>query len=181
MLAGCCHSVWLLTGHAQLPRPNHERDQSSRHRLDEAARRQEHEQRRQRDERGGGEGGAVPPPETVVFDIDEQVEHGVHRQPGQRGADTERVDAHLREHGWAHIVEVRRCGQLAFPVGGVGGLGPLGDGGGYGLLAGFRDGPEEGLRRDRALVAKEWRLSRFTLNSMLPTWSLPGRKSPLLT
>ena len=22
MLAGCCHSAWLLTGHAQLPRPN---------------------------------------------------------------------------------------------------------------------------------------------------------------
>ena len=24
----------------------------------------------------------MPPPETVVFDIDEQVEHGVRRQPG---------------------------------------------------------------------------------------------------
>ena len=22
MLGGCCHSAWLLTGHAQLPRPN---------------------------------------------------------------------------------------------------------------------------------------------------------------
>ena len=21
-MAGCCHSAWLLTGHAQLPRPN---------------------------------------------------------------------------------------------------------------------------------------------------------------
>ena len=31
------------------------------------------------------------------------------------------------------------------------------------------------------LIAKEWRFSRFTLNSMLPTWSLPGRKSPLPT
>ena len=47
----------------------------------------------------------MPPPETVVFDIDEQVEHGVYRHPGQRGADTERVDVHLREHGWAHILE----------------------------------------------------------------------------
>ena len=73
-----------------------ERDQHSRHRLDEAARRQEHGQPRQRGEQGGGEGGAVPPPETVVFDIDEQVERGVHRQPGQRRADTERVDVHLR-------------------------------------------------------------------------------------
>ena len=54
-----------------------ERDQNSRHRLDEAARRQEHEQRSQRGQQEGGEGGAVPPPETVVFDIDEQVKHGV--------------------------------------------------------------------------------------------------------
>ena len=107
-----------------------ERDQNSRQRLHEAARRQEHEQRRQRGEQGGGEGGAVPPPETVVFDVDEQVEHGVHRHPGQRRADTERVDVHLREHGRAHIVEVRRCGQSAFPVGGVGRLGPLPDRGG---------------------------------------------------
>ena len=31
------------------------------------------------------------------------------------------------------------------------------------------------------LIENEWRLSRFTLNSMLPVWSLPGRKSPLAT
>ena len=48
----------------------------------------------QRDEQGGGEGGAVPPPETVVFDIDEQVEHGVHRQPGEWRADTD-----VKPHG----------------------------------------------------------------------------------
>ena len=64
----------------------------------------------------------MPPPETVVFDIDEQVEHAVHRQPGERRADTERVDVDLREHGRARVVEVRRCGQSAFPVGGVGRL-----------------------------------------------------------
>ena len=43
----------------------------------------------------------MPPPETVVFDIDEQIKRGVHRQPGERSADTERVDVQLREHGRA--------------------------------------------------------------------------------
>ena len=78
--AGCCHSAWLLTGHTQLPQAERERYQNSRQRFDEAARRQEYEQRRQRGQQGGGEGDAVPPPETVVFEIHEQVEHGVHRQ-----------------------------------------------------------------------------------------------------
>ena len=36
----------------------------------------------------------MPPPETVVFDIDEQVEHGVHRQPGEWRADTD-----VKPHG----------------------------------------------------------------------------------
>ena len=73
--------ISLLSGHAQLPRPTASAIKNSRHRFDEAARRQEHEHRRQRGQQGGHEGGAVPPPETVVFDIDEQVEHGVYRQP----------------------------------------------------------------------------------------------------
>ena len=81
MLAGCCHSAWLLTGHAQLPRPNASAIRTAGSGSTKPARRQEHEQRRQRGQQGGGEGGAVPPPETVVFEIDEQVEHGVHRQP----------------------------------------------------------------------------------------------------
>ena len=76
-----------------------ERDQNSRYRFDEAARRQEHEQRGQRGQQRGGQGSAMPPPEAVVFDVDEQVEHGVDRQPGQRRADAERVDVDLRERG----------------------------------------------------------------------------------
>ena len=52
---------------------------------------------------------------------------------------------------------------------------------GTGSWPGFAMVQKNACGASGGLIAKEWRLSRFTLNSMLPTWSLPGRKSPLPT
>ena len=97
VLAGCCHSAWLLTGHAQLPRPNASAIRAAGTGSTKPRAARNTNSAASRGQQGGGEGGAVPPPETVVFDIDEQVEHGVHRQPGERRADAKRVDVHLRK------------------------------------------------------------------------------------
>ena len=81
--------ISLLNGHAQLPRPNASaiRTAGSGWTKPRAARNTN--SAASAVSREAVRGGAVPPPETLVFEIDEQVEHGVHRQPGQRGADTE--------------------------------------------------------------------------------------------
>ena len=105
VLAGCCHSAWLVTGQAQPAQAEGECHQERGQRSDQGARRQEHEQRRQGGQQGGDQGGAVPPPEAVGFDVDEQVQQRVHRQPGQRGADAEGVDVDLRARGRGQIVE----------------------------------------------------------------------------
>ena len=107
--------ISLLTGHAQLPRPNASAIRAAGTGSTKPRAARNTNSAASAVSREAVRGGAVPPPETVVFDIDEQVEHGVHRQPGQRGADTERVDVHRREHVRARVVEVRRCGQSALP------------------------------------------------------------------
>ena len=77
VLAGCCHSAWLLTGHAQLPRPNANAIRTAGTGWTKPRAARNTNRAASAVSREAVRAAPCHHQETVVFDIDEQVKHGV--------------------------------------------------------------------------------------------------------